>query len=356
MIRAVPGVAAMAAYALADMGGPGMISLAQNESAFGPSPKALAAGRAALATAALYPDPDWTDLRRAIASVHRVDPDRILCGAGSMDLIGAVIRAFAGPGDEVLGSAHGYLFVATACQLAGARYVTAPEPALAVDIALVLQAVTPRTRVVFVCNPGNPTGTTLLTADILRLRAALPEPVLLVVDQAYGEFDSQDPAPVFALADRGDTVVLRTFSKAYALASARVGWGVFPAAISAETRKVMPPNNVPAVSQAMAMAAMRDQAHMADIVARTATIRDRFSADLRDAGFAIPVARTNFVLIPFGSTRIARAADAALRAEGLLLRGMAGYGLPHCLRATIGPAPVMARAARVLAPFAKDMP
>ena len=356
MIKPVSPVAAMAPYALADPGGPGMISLAQNESAFGPSPMALDAGRAALASSALYPDPDWRDLRSVIAGVHRLDPAQILCGAGSMELIGALVRAFAGAGDEVLGTAYGYLFVATACQQAGARYVTVAEPGLRVDVDLLLQAVTPCTRIVFLCNPGNPTGTTIPSADILRLRDALPGDVLLAVDQAYGEFDPQDPAPVFRLADRGDTVVLRTFSKAYAIASARVGWGVFPEVAGGAMRKLLNPNNVSGVSQAMAAAAMRDQVHMAGIVKKTATIRDHFSADLRVAGFAIPETHTNFVLIPFASPEAARAADAALRAKDILLRGMGGYGLPHALRATIGAAEIMTRVARILTPFGKDTP
>lgn len=160
-----------------------------------------------------------------------------------MELIVAFVCAFAEPGDTVLGTAHGYLFVATACQQAGADYVTVPEPGLTVDVDLLLQAVTPRNRIVFLCNPGNPTGTAIPNAEILRLRAALPGGVLLAVDQAYGEFDPQDPAPVFGLVDRGDTVVLRTFSKAYALASARVGWGLFPEAIGEELR--LPPPGRP---------------------------------------------------------------------------------------------------------------
>lgn len=355
MIRPVPSVAAMAPYALADLGVPGMISLAQNESAFGPSPKAIEAGQAALAASSLYPDPDWRDLRRAISHVHDLPPGQILCGAGSMELIGSLIRAFAGPGDEILGSAYGYLFVHTACQQAGAAYVTVPEPELTVDVDLILTAITPRTRIVFLCNPGNPTGTAIANADILRLRADLPDDVLLVLDQAYGEFDPQESASVFALVERGDTVVLRTFSKAYALAAARVGWGLFPTSIALQTRKLMNPNNVSAVSQAMAAASLRDTAHMEGIVTKTAAIRDRFAADLRDAGFAPPVSQTNFVLIPFAASAAAVAADEALRAKGLLLRRMGGYGLPHALRATIGPAEVMARVIRILSPFGKDI-
>ena len=187
MIRAVPAIAAMAGYALAELDAPGAVSLAQNESAFAPSPKALQAGQKALADAALYPDPDWTALRAAIASVHQIPADQILCGAGSMELIGAIIRAFAGPSDTVLGTEFGYLFAATASQQAGASHLRAPEPSLVVSVDLLLAAVTPDTRIVFLCNPGNPSGTRILNADILRLRDGLRDDILLVVDQAYGE-------------------------------------------------------------------------------------------------------------------------------------------------------------------------
>ena len=356
MIGPVANVAAMAPYALADACAPGMISLAQNESAFAPSPLALAAGVQALKDGALYPDPDWRDLRGAIAGAHGLRAERILCGAGSMELIGALIRAYAGPGDCVLGTAHGYLFVATACGQAGADYVTGPAPGLRVDVDALLDAVTPATRIVFLCNPGNPTGTRIENAEILQLRAGLPEDVILAVDQAYGEFDDQPPGPVFALADQGNTVVLRTFSKAYALAGARVGWGLFPEAIATQTRKLLNPNNVAAASQVMAAAAMRDQGHMQGIVAATAAIRGEFSRALTEAGFAIPESHANFVLIPFADAATADAADKALRAGGLLVRAMGGYGLPQCLRATVGAAEAMRDVARILAPFGKETP
>ena len=348
MISPVPAVAAMAPYPLADPAPAGTISLAQNESAFAPSPRALAAGAAALADGALYPDPDWRELRAAIAAVHGVAADAILCGAGSMELIGALIRAFSGPGDEVLGTEFGYLFVATASRQSGARYLRAPETDYTVSVDAVLSSVTACTRIVFVCNPGNPTGTRIANAEILRLRAALPADVLLVVDQAYGEFDDQETRPIFDLVAGGDTVVLRSLSKAYGLAGARVGWGLFPAAIGQEVRKLLNPNNISAVSQAMAAAAMRDGAHMRHVVAETSRERDRLRASLLAAGFAPPRSYANFLLIPFGDPQACRAADRALRAEGYLLRGMGGYGLGHCLRVTVGPAEAMARVASLL--------
>ncbi|MDW3221585.1 MAG: histidinol-phosphate transaminase [Paracoccaceae bacterium] len=348
MIRPVPSVAAMASYALADLGDANAVSLAQNESAFPTSPAALEAGQAALARSPLYPDPDWQDLRMAIASVHGLATDSILCGAGSMELIGCLIRGFAGAGDEVVGSQYGYLFVATACQQAGARYVQALEPELTVSVDELLNAVTPATRIVFLCNPGNPTGTRILNSDILRLRASLPEAVLLVIDQAYGEFDDQDHRVLFQLVDHGNTLITRTFSKAYGLAAARVGWGCFPSLVADEVRKLLNPNNVTHFSQDMAAAAMRDQSHMLNVVHQTAQIRSRFVERLRGAGLSVPRSHTNFVLIKFAGAAAAAHANDALRNSGYLLRGMAGYGLPECLRATIGRADVMDKVAEIL--------
>jgi len=348
MIRAVPNVAAMASYALADLGAPGAMSLAQNESAFLPSERALSAGATALKSGALYPDPDWRDLRAAIAKVHPVAVENLLCGAGSMELIGCLIRAFAGPGDSVLGTQYGYLFVATAAEQAGATYVRAPESDLTVSVDEILARVDGSTRIVFVCNPGNPTGTRVAAAELVRLRAALPGDVLLVIDQAYGEFDDQDHDPVFALVERGDTVVMRTFSKAYALAGLRVGWGAFPPGIAAQTRKLMNPNNISAPAQAMATAAMSDQAYMRQTVAQTARIRNEVTERLRAAGYKVPASHTNFLLIGFRDAETARTAEAALRADGLMLRGMGGYGLGHALRATIGPAEAMDRMCTIL--------
>lgn len=346
MIRPVAPVAALAAYALADPAPPGAVSLAQNESAFPPSPKVALAGAEG---AELYPDPDWSVLRRTLAEVHGLEAAGILCGAGSMELIGALIRAYAGPGDEVLAPCYGYLYAASATALAGARYVTAPERAFTVDVEALLAGVTRRTRIVFLCNPGNPTGTAIPNAEVASLRARLPGDVLLIVDQAYGEFDGQDPRPVFDLVARGDTVALRTLSKAYGLAGARVGWGLFPPQVASELRKVLNPNNIPATSQRMAVAALGDQGYMRRVVAETARRRDSFSAGLRRLGLAVPESRTNFVLVPFDSEATAQRADAALRTAGLILRGMGGYGLPQALRATIGPEEAMDRALAVIA-------
>lgn len=347
-LKAAAHIEAMSAFALANFGGYDRPTLAQNESAFPPSPKAIAAGQDAIALSHLYPDPDWTVLRKAIAQAYSVERALILCGAGSMDLIACTVAAFAGPGDEVLATAYAYNFAASAASRVDAVYVKAAERYFVVSVDSILAAVTPATRIVFICNPGNPTGTRIRNSELLRLRAALRGDVLLVIDQAYGEFDDQDPQPVFALVTRGDTVVLRSLSKAYGLAGARVGWGLFPPAIAAEIRKLQNSNQVTTASLAMAVAAIEDQAYMRETVARTAAIRDRFAQDLRAAGYSVPESRTNFVLIRFRDAAKATTADAALREAGIIVRTLGGYGLTDCLRATVGPQDMMDRALGIL--------
>ena len=344
----------MAPYALAKIASPPgkrLISLAQNESAAPPSPKAVEAAARAMGAGALYPDPDWTELREAIAGVHGLPADDILCGAGSMELIGGLIQAYAGPGDEVLAGAYSYAFFRTAAELAEAAYVTVPERDFTVDVDLLLQGVTSRTRVVCLANPGNPTGTVLPGDEVRKLRDRLPPDVLLLIDEAYGEF--ADAGLLFDLVGRGDTVVTRTFSKAYALAGLRVGWGLFPPAVVAELRKILNPNNISGPAQAAAAAAMRDQAHMQSIVEQTNACLRSFSAALRGIGVEPVDSQTNFVLIPFADEAAARSADLALRAEGIVMRGMGGYGLGHCLRATIGTESDMTFAAQVLGRWKK---
>lgn len=354
MITARDHIAAMASYALADLTPPQgkrLISLAQNESLRLPSPTAIAAARDALASSALYPDPDWSDLRSAIGEVHRAALEAILCGAGSMELIGCIVQCFAGSGDEVLASEYSYAFFRTATQVAQADYVAAAEENLTVSVDALLGAVSGRTRVVFVANPGNPTGTVLPLPEIVRLRDALPDGVLLVIDEAYGEFADMPGNSTFDLVERGNTIVLRTFSKAYGLAGLRVGWGLFPPGIAAEVRKLLNPNNISIASQVAAAAAMRDQSYMRETCRQTGDQRDGFGESVRRLGLHVPQSSTNFVLIGFETDRSAQLADAALRDQGIFMRGMAGYGLAHALRATIAGADDMRLALDVLSDF-----
>ena len=350
MISPRPHLDRIAGYVLADLGEADLISLAQNESAFGASPSAISAGQTACASPERYPDTEWSKLRSAIGDVHGLDHQHILCGAGSMEIINCIIRTFAGADDEVVGTEYGYGYVRTAASLTGAQYRQAREIDCTVCVDEILGTVTPATKIVFVCNPGNPTGTMVSHDKILRLRQDLSEDVLLVIDQAYGEFadDHNDPAETFALVDRGDTVVTRSFSKAYGLAGVRVGWSYLPKDVATQMRKVLSPNNISVAAQAMATAAMRDQPHMRSIVHRTIEIRERFSEDCRALGLTVPKSHTNFVLIRFASAELAADADKRLRAHKLALRSMGPYGLADCLRATICEQKIMDHCLKIL--------
>ncbi|MEP4293249.1 MAG: histidinol-phosphate transaminase, partial [Rhizobiaceae bacterium] len=331
-----------------------MVSLAQNESLRPPSPLALEAARDIGLSSADYPDPDYPELRQAIANQHQIDAASILCGAGSMELITCIAQAYAGPGAPVLTSQYGYALFRNAAEKFAAPYMLAREPDHTVSIDLLLQSVSENTRLCFVANPGNPTGTLKSNADIRRLRAELPSSVLLVVDEAYGEFCDTGEPPLFDLVGQGNTIVLRTFSKAYGLAAARVGWGVFPPAVAEQVKKLIIPSSISTASAAMATAAIKDQDYMRETCRQTAVLRREMTDRIRTCGLNCRESHTNFVLVEFADETIAQSADQALRQQGLVARGMGGYGLSHCLRLTIAPQETMRLAASTLENWAKE--
>lgn len=357
MIRARPHIAAMEAYALPDInatGGKQPISLALNESALPPSPNAIAAGSEALTSGQLYAHEGWSDLRSAIAEVHGLNRDDILCSGGSMALIETTMRCFSGPGDQVLASQYSYAFLRVAALAAGAQYIDAPEVNFTVSIDALLTAVRPATRIVCLVNPGNPTGTRVPRSEVVRLRDGLDDDILLLIDEAYGEFTDQPGERTFDLTELGNTVILRTFSKAYSLAGMRVGWGIYPAALRHEMLKLMGGNTVSVAAEAAAAAAMRDQTYMHNVCEETSRRRQRFTAQLRDLGFDVPESQTNFVLVKFATAGAASNADRMLRAAGYVLRSMGLYGLPDCLRATIGAQEDMDAVAGLLGTWLKE--
>lgn len=357
MILPVSHISSMSPYALADLSAPEgkrLISLSQNESLRPPSPLAVRAAADVLKGAQLYPDPDWSGVRAALSELHGIPAEGILCGAGSMELIGCLAQCFADETGAVLAPAHAYPFFRTAARIARARFDTAPEVEGTVCVDALLAAVQSDTRIVFVANPGNPTGTRIPRSELVRLREGLSTDVLLVIDEAYGEFADHLDEPMFDLARRGDTVILRTFSKAYGLAGMRVGWGLFPPRIAVEMRKVMNPNNVSAAGQSAAAAALADQAYMRETCDLTATARDALRERLSRIGFDVPESFTNFLLIRMGSIERAQSADLALRQEGVFLRLQTGVGLGDCLRMTIGAANDLDTAASLLERWAQE--
>lgn len=350
-MQPLPHIHAMSRYALADMCAPAgveFLSLSQNESLRGPAPEVTAAAASVLSDGADYPDPDWSALREALAHLHDIPSSQILCGAGSLDLIGCLARTYCGPERAVLAPEHAYPFFRTAAEMAHARFDVAAEQNLTVSVDSLLQAVRPDTAVVFIANPGNPTGTHLPKSELLRLRKGLRDDILLVIDEAYGEFIDAQGDRSWDMVARGNCVVLRTFSKAYAMAGFRVGWGLFPPQVAAQLRKVMNPNGVSSVAQAAARAAIGAQEYMIETCRITADLRSRSMQAMSKAGLHGVPSATNFILIRFDSADHAISADAALRSQGVFLRRQQGAGLPHCLRMTIGPAAALEKAVGVL--------
>jgi histidinol-phosphate aminotransferase len=353
MIKPTPRVAAMAPYALPDISaaeGLEPIVLAQNEHAWPPSPKVQDAVRAALGRAQHYPDSDCNRLRAAIADVHGLNPDNIVCGSGSMELMSGLMQAYMSNDDRMLMCEYGYLFMRTLARLTGAIVDVAAEPAYRVDIDALLAKLRPETKLVFIVNPGNPCGSVIHNDEIRRLRAGLPDDVLLLVDKAYAEFVDEDfQQPIFDLVDLGNTVVTRTFSKIYGLAGMRVGWGYFPDHVRDQLRKVLNPGSVSLLSQVAAQAAMEDQQTAHAARRQIAEQRDYLSAQISQLGLSVVPSQTNFILVDFVTPEAAVSAFEFLRNHRLVVRPMGGYGLPACLRITIGTGEQMQMTAHTLA-------
>jgi histidinol-phosphate aminotransferase len=331
------------------------IRLASNENPLGPSPQASAAYAALRDELHRYPDGAARALRAAIAEAHGLDAGRIVCGAGSDELIALLVRAYAGPGDEVLHSAHGFLMYAIAAKTAGATPVAAPETDLTADVEAMLARVSARTRLVFLANPNNPTGSYLDGKALRRLRLGLPEQALLVIDAAYAEYvTEEDYESGAALVDEFDNVVMtRTFSKIYGLAALRLGWATGPAAVIDVLNRVRGPFNVSQAALTAGVAALTDGAHVDRSRRHNARWRAWFAAQMTDLGLHAYPSVGNFLLVRFpdDAAHGALAALSALKETGILVRDMTAYGLPACLRITIGDEADMRDTAAALAQF-----
>ena len=316
-----------------------VVRLASNETPLGPSPKAVSAYKKLAGELHRYPDGGAEALRIAIADQWRLDRKRLVCSDGSDEMIGLLARAYAGPGDEILFSQHGFLMYSIATMAAGAVAVKAPEAELTTDIDALLERVSPRTRILFLANPNNPTGTYLSRQALTRLHAELPGDVILVIDAAYAEYvDVDDYTPGADLVEAHDNVVmLRTFSKIYGLAALRLGWAYGPREIVDVLNRVRGPFNVNQAAQVAGIAAVRDTAHLARSKAHNDKWRPWLSEKLRELGLEFTPSVANFILARFpDGPEMATAAADHLRQAGILVRGMAAYGLPDCLRITVG--------------------
>ncbi|MFZ5608184.1 MAG: histidinol-phosphate transaminase [Pseudomonadota bacterium] len=316
------------------------VRLASNESPLGASPQAIAAARAAAATMHRYADGAATRLREALAAHHGLDAAHIICGTGSDEILQLVAQAYAAPGDEVIHSAYGFMVYPIAARRCGARPIAVAETDYRADVDAILGALSDRTRVVYLANPNNPTGTYMSAAEINRLHAGLPEHVVLVLDAAYAEYmDADDYEPGLALARRSPNVLMtRTFSKIYGLAAERVGWATGAPALITALNKIRGPFNVTGAGQAAALAALGDQGWIARTKAHNDEWRPWLAGEIAALGLRVIPSAANFLLVEFPQTpgRTAAEADAYLTARGFLLRHLANMGLGHCLRLTVG--------------------
>lgn len=334
-----------------------IIKLSSNEAALGPSPKAVAAYDDIARSLERYPEGDAADLRDAIGKANGLDPDRIICGAGSDELILLTCRAFAGPGDEVVYPRYGFLMYEISSKSVGAVPVAAPVRGLTADVDALLAAVTDKTRIVFLANPNNPTGTYIPAAEVNRLRAGLREDILLAVDDAYAEYvEAPDYETGTKLASTTpNTITLRTFSKIYGLAALRLGWGFGPAAIIGALQRLRSPFNVSRPAQAAGIAALADQEHVARQRAHNARMMKVVLQRLRGIGLSVQDSHGNFVLPEFPAGTVPEA-DAFLQSRGILARRVDGYGLPNHLRITLGTAEEMDITLDALAAFMNRKP
>jgi histidinol-phosphate aminotransferase len=317
-----------------------VFKLSANETPFGPSPKAIEAFKSAADHLEDYPEGTSRVLRQAIGRSFGLDPDRIICGAGSDEILNLLAHTFLGQGDEAISTTHGFLVYPIATMACGAKNVVAAESEFTCDVDAILQAVTPRTKLVWLANPNNPTGTYIPFDEVKRLRAGLPSHVVLVLDAAYSDYVSRNDYEmgIELVSTTENTVVTHTFSKIHGLAALRVGWMFGPAHIVDAMNRIRGPFNVSTPAMLAAVAAIEDTAHVQMSKTHTETWRNWLTEEITRLGLKVTPSVANFILIHFPNEtgRTAEAADEFLTRRGLVLRALKNYKLPHALRMTIG--------------------
>lgn len=328
-----------------------VVKLSSNENPFGASDKAKEAFSRTVHSLHRYPSTDHASLRDAIGDVHRLDPDRIICGVGSDEIITFLCQAYAGPKDEVVFTEHGFLMYRISTLAVGATPVEVRERDRTTDVDAILAACNRRTRLVFLANPNNPTGTMISMAEVERLAANLPKQALLVLDGAYAEYVEGFDGGA-ALVTRSENVFMtRTFSKIYGLGGLRIGWGYGPRAVIDVLNRIRGPFNLSTTQLEVAEAAVRDQDFVNRCRNDNARMRHWLAEALAELGIPSDTSMANFVLARFASAEEAEACDAFLQSQGLIVRRVASYKLPHCLRITVGDEASCRRVAHAIGQF-----
>jgi histidinol-phosphate aminotransferase len=344
-LRPVPrqGIMDIAAYVPGKSSAPGVAKihkLSSNENPLGASPAAKEAVRRVAEKMEFYPDGSAAKLRQAIAERHALNPENIICSNGSDEVIGLLTQTYLGPGDEGIFTEHGFLVYKIYIQAAGGVPVVAKETDRTADVDAILAAVTPRTRIVFIANPNNPTGTYLPFGEVRRLHAGLPKTVLLVLDAAYAEYVRKNDyeAGIELVSSAENVVMTRTFSKIHGLGGLRIGWAYGPFHVIDALNRVRGPFNVNAAAIEAGVAAMADRAHVERTVLHNEKWLNWLSEELPRLGLSVTPSVGNFVLVHFpeDGRHSAAAADDYLSARGFILRRVAAYGFPNALRMTVG--------------------
>jgi histidinol-phosphate aminotransferase len=337
------GVLEIEAYVPGKSSAPGVakvFKLSSNETPLGPSPRTIAAYKSVAEHLQDYPDGAASELREAIGRAFGLDADRIVCGAGSDDLLNMLARAYLADGDEAIHTTHGFLVYPIATLGTGARPIVAPETDFTASVDAILAAVTKKTKIVFLANPNNPTGTYISFAEVKRLHRGLPNNVLLVLDAAYAEYVKRNDyeSGIELVATNDNVVMTRTFSKIHGLAALRLGWMFGPSHVVAAINRIRGPFNVNAPAIAAGIAAIEDVAHQERAREHNARWLAWLKDEIEKLGLKVTPSVANFLLIHFPTTkgRTAKEADAFLTARGLILRQVGAYKLPHALRMSVG--------------------
>jgi histidinol-phosphate aminotransferase len=353
-IRPQPGIMDIALYEGGKAHVAGLsdaVKLSSNENPFGPSDRAKEAFTRAVHKLHRYPNTDHAALREAIAEVHGLDAARVICGVGSDEIITLLCQAYAGPKDEVIFTEHGFLMYRISALAVGATPVEVAERERTTDVDAILAACNPRTRLVFIANPNNPTGTMIGLPEIERLAQGLPRQAILVIDGAYAEYVQGYDGGALLATDRPNVFMTRTFSKIYGLGGLRIGWGYGPKAIVDVLNRIRGPFNLSSAQLDAAEAAMRDRDHVERCRDENTRLRAWLAAALAERGVPSDTSMANFILARFSDPAEAEACDGWLQSQGLIVRRVAGYGLPNCLRITIGDEASCRRIAHAIGQF-----
>jgi histidinol-phosphate aminotransferase len=353
-IRPQPGIMSITLYQGGTAHVPGQtdaVKLSSNENPFGPSAKAKDAFSRAVHKLHLYPGTDHAALRTAIGEVHGLDPARIICGVGSDEIIHFLCQAYAGPRDEVLFTRHGFLMYRVSALAAGATPIAVAERERTTDVDALLAACTKKTRLVFIANPNNPTGTMIGPAEVERLARGLPPQALLVLDGAYAEYVAGFDGGADLATRLPNVFMTRTFSKIYGLGGLRIGWGYGAQEVIDVLNRIRGPFNLSAAQQEAAEAAVRDQEHVARCRTENSRMRVWLAEALAERGVPSDTSTANFILARFADEAEAVACDEYLQSQGLIVRRVTSYGLPNCLRITIGDEAACRRVAHAVGQF-----